>query len=163
MLVALPIPTPAFVVTDTQPTLSSDSSPPSNHSDPQAEYTQPYIGPRLPPIPAVNFSWNFPYGYNIHPDLYDKYDIVVDGDLGQGSFGFVLRGVRLSDEIEVAIKVLLKRDEKGDRFSNMHPVHGVVPYDVLVMEDLDHDNIVRMLDVFTDDTYVYVVSRIPRL
>ena len=78
--------------------------------------------------------------------------------MGQGSFGFVLRGVRLSDELDVAIKVLLKRGERGLRFNSMHPVHGVVPYDVLVMENLDHDNLVRMLDVFTDDTYVYVVS-----
>ena len=90
--------------------------------------------------------------------MYDKYDIQVDGELGQGSHGFVLRGQRLSDELEVAIKVLLKWGEWGPRFQYTHPVHGVVPYDVLVMENLDHDNIIRMLDVFTDDTYVYIVS-----
>ena len=78
--------------------------------------------------------------------------------MGQGSFGFVLRGVHLSDEMEVAIKVLLKRNKRGLRFDSTHPVYGLVPYDVLVMEDLDHDNLIHMLDVFTDDTYVYVVS-----
>ena len=92
----------------------------------------------------------------MHPILLFKYTIKVDGELGEGSFGFVLHGQRKSDGLEVAIKVILRTESSSDW--PVHSKHGRVPNDVMVMETLDHDNIIRMLDVLTDDKYVYVVS-----
>ena len=68
----------------------------------------------------------------------------------------MLHGSRDIDGLEVAIKVVL-RTERSTRWP-VHAKYGQVPNDVIVMEALDHDNIARMLDVFTDDQYVYIVS-----
>ena len=78
-------------------------------------------------------------------------------ELGVGGNGFVLHGRRNRDGLEVAIKVV-QRTERSTRRWPVHPKYGQVPNDVIVMEALDHGNIARMLDVFSDDRYVYVVS-----
>lgn len=68
----------------------------------------------------------------------------------------MLHGWRDVDGLEVAIKVVL-RTARSTRWP-VHPKYGQVPNDVMVMEALDHENIARMLDVFTDNQYVYVVG-----
>ncbi|KAI0085079.1 kinase-like domain-containing protein [Irpex rosettiformis] len=35
--------------------------------------------------------------------------------------------------------------------------NGRTPHDVVIMEQLDHTNIIRMLDVYSDDCYVFIV------
>ena len=106
---------------------------------------------------ARKLSGFFSENYYLHPGLFLKYSLGIDGELGVGGNGFVLHGRRNRDCLEVAIKVV-QRTERSMRRWPVHPKYGQVPNDVIVMEALDHDNIARMLDVFTDDQYVYIVS-----
>ena len=87
---------------------------------------------------------------------YAEYAVEPDNDLGAGGNGFVLQGWCKADGRHVAIKVVRRR--RSSSHWPVHPKYGRVPYDVMVMELLDHDNIVRMLDVFTDDRFVFIVS-----
>lgn len=104
-------------------------------------------------IEAKTLSKRFKLHYNIHPELIAKYDMQDAPELGAGANGFVVQARRISDRQEVAVKVV----EANECFTE-HPVYGRVPRDVIVMDGLEHKNIVQLLDVFTDEHYVYIVS-----
>ena len=72
-------------------------------------------------------------------------------ELGAGSFGFVIQGRRREDGRHVAVKFLCKtQDERKIGFD-------WVPLEVRFLRSLRHQNIVEMLDLYADDTYVYIV------
>lgn len=110
----------------------------------------------LPAYPGRYISEYFIDDYDLHPDFLYKYGVFIDAELGAGGHGFVLHGWQLLDNKEVAIKVVMRK--KNSSSWPVHPKYGQVPNDVMIMEQLDHDGIARLLDVMSDDHYVYVVS-----
>lgn len=59
---------------------------------------------------------------------------------GRGSFGSVKKAVRLSDQKQVAIKVISKKTVKG-HFDMVHA-------EMQVMQGLDHPNVIHFYDWF---------------
>ena len=75
--------------------------------------------------------------------------------LGCGAFGYVYQARRRSDRRKVAVKFV---HADGDDLWLQHPRWGWVPRDILVMSELEHEHIIKLIDVFRDEEYVYVVS-----
>ncbi|KAI0790209.1 kinase-like domain-containing protein, partial [Irpex lacteus] len=78
--------------------------------------------------------------------------------LGRGGNGFVLQARRRTDDQQVAVKIVLKKDRAAHWPE--HPTYGRVSRDVIYMDLARHKNIISLLDVFSDDTCLYIVSPI---
>ena len=75
--------------------------------------------------------------------------------LGRGSFGFVLQVTRRSDGKQFAVKFL---DMNFRRIWPKHPVYGRVPLEYAIGAEVDHENIIELVDAYSDDKYFYLVS-----
>ncbi len=79
--------------------------------------------------------------------------------LGAGAHGFVIEARRRQDGREVAVKFVRTADDsRVGRPWHTHSVHGRVPYEVVVLHGVVHDNVIALVEVLRDDTYVYIVS-----
>ena len=61
-------------------------------------------------------------------------------------------------------QVAVKLSRKSERFSyrwSEHPTYGFVNNDVITMDIARHENVIALLDVFSDETYLYAVSLPP--
>ena len=67
----------------------------------------------------------------------------------------MLEARRRSDGKHVAVKFL---DIKYKRGWPLHPQHGHLPPDALVAMKMDHENIIKVGDMYEDDAYFYLVS-----
>ncbi|KAJ3417027.1 hypothetical protein HDV05_007509 [Chytridiales sp. JEL 0842] len=119
-------------------------------------------------LQAPLFSWNestrdflktipgLPAGYIPCPILLSQY--TPQQPLGMGASGFVLSGTRNSDGLEVAIKFMFKEwispvtGWKKDR-----GIGRLVPVEVFVLRRLNHENVVRFIDVFEDNSFFYII------
>ncbi len=79
--------------------------------------------------------------------------------IGQGSFGFVLKGQRIRDDRLVAVKFILKRLVNKAAWV-FNPELGMVPAEVHFLATLSHPGIVQFMDCFDDGKYVYLVTEI---
>ncbi|KAI8368381.1 kinase-like domain-containing protein [Choanephora cucurbitarum] len=84
------------------------------------------------------------------PDSYEKKKEYTFGEvLGSGSFGSVRKAVRLSDNKEVAIKVIPKRNVKNHL--------DMVKDEVDVLKNLNHPNVIGFYDTFESRDKFYLV------
>ena len=61
------------------------------------------------------------------------------------------------DGQQVAVKFAYKHEWHTEYWTK-HPKYGFVNDDVSVMDLARHENIITLLDIFSDDTYLYIVS-----
>lgn len=71
--------------------------------------------------------------------------------LGQGSYGVVRSGIRLSDEALVAIKQVVKRKLRSSTS---------LAAEVEFLKECEHNNIIKLLDVYESNTSVYLVTEL---
>ena len=69
----------------------------------------------------------------------------------------MLQAQRRVDGTQVAVKFARKPDRCASYWTQ-HPRYGLVNDDVSVMDLARHESIIALLDVFSDDTYLYIVS-----
>lgn len=83
-------------------------------------------------------------------DVSNNYEIT--DELGQGSFGVVLKGIHKQTKQERALKVIprSKITRKIDRFIN----------EVNALKVLDHPNVIRLYEVYETDTDVILVQEL---
>eukprot|EP01083_Nonionella_stella_P036125 98586_1 len=74
----------------------------------------------------------------------------VKEKIGSGTFSTVRRGIRRSDKLEIAIKIITKT-ELNDTESRL------IKREIGVMQKLDHANIVRLYDIFETQHHLYLV------
>ncbi|KAI0092392.1 kinase-like domain-containing protein [Irpex rosettiformis] len=110
-----------------------------------------------PPIRAYTLSPRFPEGYYIHSDFNAKYEL--EAELGAGGNGFVFQARRRTDGQQVAVKFVVIPEWASSCWTE-HPTYGRVSNDVIVMDLAQHENIIALLDVFSDETYLYVVQEL---
>ena len=90
-----------------------------------------------------------------HPgdkQLYDTYDLCQT--LGSGSFGVVRLGIRKSDGLKVAIKILPRKKLISSKDSN-EP--DPLDKESLIMKMVDHPNIVKVFDSIQGSVSRYII------
>jgi len=78
----------------------------------------------------------------------DKYE--KGKEIGRGAFSIVYKGIRKSDNSEIAIKVVNKVGQSAD-------VIKLLRREISVMKKLQHPGIVSLYDVFEDDSSITMV------
>ena len=86
---------------------------------------------------------------------------VFQDELGSGGYGFVMTARHREDGHEVAVKFIIK-DKVPDHAWWEDDTYGRVPTEVMLLSLVNHENIVKCLDLFEDEVYFYLVSRDPR-
>jgi serine/threonine-protein kinase ULK/ATG1 len=72
--------------------------------------------------------------------------------LGKGSYASVFRGRLLSDDTPAAVKVIDKRI-----FANQYNLKNI-HCEIEIMKKMEHDNIVRLLDVYQTSNNMYILT-----
>lgn len=103
------------------------------------------------------YSPRFPAEHSLNPYFVGTYDL--GDELGAGGYGFVMTARNRLEGHEVAVKFIIK-DKVPDHAWWDDEVFGRIPTEVMIMSLVEHENIVKCLDVFEDELYFYLVSRL---
>ncbi|KAJ3111264.1 hypothetical protein HK100_002746, partial [Physocladia obscura] len=79
--------------------------------------------------------------------------------LGSGGFGFVTSAIRKSDGVEVAVKFILREKVPAKAWVRDSAL-GVVPTEVYILKHIQHKNIIKFLDYFSDNVYLYLITEL---
>lgn len=101
-----------------------------------------------------NYSSHFPEGHQLMPDFVDAYQL--EDELGSGGYSFVMTARDRFDGYEVAVKFIIK-DKVPEHCWISDPAYGKLPMEVVILSYVNHDNIVKCLDVYEDSLYFYLV------
>jgi len=119
---------------------------------------------RYKPPPALHFSTeattyssNFPVGHHLNSSFVQTYQL--EDELGCGGYGFVMTAYNRVQEHEVAVKFIIK-DKVPDHGWMEDEVHGRLPTEVILLSFINHENIVKCLDLFEDHLYFYLVQEL---
>lgn len=144
------------------PSRSPESETPEN-SNHRAQYTFPPCSsssssPRSPRshfnLDSSLYSSHFPSGHQLNPHFARIYEL--EDELGSGGYGFVMTASNRHEGHEVAVKFIIK--EKVPQHAWMdHELYGRLPTEVVLLSLMDHENIVKCLDLFEDSRYFYLV------
>ncbi len=86
-------------------------------------------------------------GEKLHRNIHDYYEITKN-ELGKGSYGRVHLGILKGTNLKRAIKIINKTKVRNvKRFK----------IEVEIMMRLDHPNILRLIDYYEDQKFVYLV------
>ncbi|KAF9071714.1 kinase-like domain-containing protein [Rhodocollybia butyracea] len=140
------------------PILPKTPSPPrkTHHTFPPYNNT-----PRTPVseyiVDSSVISRHFPPGHRLNPHFLRIYQL--GDELGSGGYGFVVTAKHRIEGHEVAVKFIIK-DKVPDYAWIDDERYGRLPTEVLLLSNIDHENIVRCLDVFEDAKYYYLVQEL---
>ncbi|KAA1476014.1 kinase-like protein [Dentipellis sp. KUC8613] len=103
------------------------------------------------------YNERFPADHYLNPGFVQWYQL--GDELGAGGYGFVMTARQRLEGLEVAVKFIIK--DKVPSHAWMEDKHGnKVPTEALLLGLLDHDNIVKCVDLFEDDLYFYLVQEL---
>ena len=105
---------------------------------------------------ACRYSPRFPNGHLLNSSFVRAYDL--GDELGSGGYGFVMTAYNRTQGLEVAVKFIIK-DRVSEHAWTEDDVFGRLPTEVLLLSLIDHDNIVKCLDLFEDEFYFYLVRQ----
>lgn len=100
------------------------------------------------------YSPRFPSGHTLNPFFVRTYHL--GDELGAGGYGFVMTAWHRTGLYEVAVKFIIKEKIPEHAWWEDEML-GRIPTEVMVMSLVNHDNIVKCLDLFEDDVYFYLV------
>lgn len=104
-----------------------------------------------------NYSPRFPEDHRLLETFVHDYRLC--DELGSGGYGFVMTAVDRQENIEVAVKFIIK--EKVPEQAWMEDeVYGRIPIEVLVLHLVEHENIIKCLEFFEDELFFYLVSHV---
>lgn len=105
---------------------------------------------------ARMYSSPFPEGHQLNQDFVQTYQL--EDELGSGGYGFVMTAYHRTEGHEVAVKFIIK-DKVPEHAWMEDDVVGRMPTEVVLLSFIQHDNVVKCLDLFEDLLYFYLVSR----
>jgi len=90
-------------------------------------------------------------GAEVSTNIHENY-VIRQKQLGKGTYGTVHKGVRKSDKLRVAVKVLKKKHilAKASLVEKLQR-------EVLIMKQCDHEHVVKFYDVAVSKTFVFIV------
>lgn len=101
------------------------------------------------------YSPRFHPEHTLNPYFVRSYRL--EDELGAGGYGFVMTARHRSEGHEVAVKFIIK-DKVPEHAWWEDEMFGRVPTEVMLLSLVNHENIVRCLDLFEDEVYFYLVS-----
>ncbi|EPQ57031.1 kinase-like protein, partial [Gloeophyllum trabeum ATCC 11539] len=78
--------------------------------------------------------------------------------LGSGGYGFVMTARHRTEGYEVAVKFIIKAKVPENSWMD-DEILGRVPTEILLLSLINHENIVKCIDVYEDELYFYLVVR----
>ncbi|RPD78060.1 kinase-like protein [Lentinus tigrinus ALCF2SS1-7] len=103
------------------------------------------------------------YSARFHPDhllnVHFVRHYLLEDELGAGGYGFVMTARHRTEGHEVAVKFIIK-DKVPEHAWWDDEVYGRIPTEVMLLSLVNHENIVRCLDLFEDDVYFYLVQEL---
>ncbi|KAI8816818.1 kinase-like domain-containing protein [Fimicolochytrium jonesii] len=81
---------------------------------------------------------------------------VITAELGSGGFGHALSAIRLSDNRELAVKLILKKKIPVHAWARDTDL-GIIPLEVYILKRCNHANIVRYEDYYECERFAYLV------
>ena len=109
----------------------------------------------IPATLASQYSSEFPSEYHLLQTFSQRYSL--HEQLGSGGFGFVMVGRERISGMEVAVKFML-REKVPPHCWVIDPVLGRVPTEVAILRTLDHPGIIKLLRLYQDSTFIYLVG-----
>ena len=110
---------------------------------------------------ACRYSTQFPAGHLLNSTFINMYDL--KDELGSGGYGFVMTAFRRADAREVAVKFIIKAEVSEHGWTEDEE-YGKLPTEVILLSLIEHEHIVKCLDLFEDQFYFYLVFQLyPRL
>ncbi|KAJ3757940.1 kinase-like domain-containing protein [Lentinula raphanica] len=146
------------------PSSSETSSYPASSPKHKAQHTFPAYKGNSPKSPVINYNLNssahsrhFPSGHQLNPHFVRIYEL--GDELGSGGYGFVVTAKNRIEGHEVAVKFIIKEKVPDYAWVNDER-YGRLPTEVIILANVDHENIVRCLDIFEDAKYYYLVQEL---
>jgi hypothetical protein len=106
------------------------------------------------PLLGQVYSDRFPVEHELNSSFVDAYEL--EDELGAGGYGFVMTARHRIDGYEAAVKFIIKDKVPAHAWVE-DDCFGRIPSEVMLVSLLEHDNIVRCLDIFEDSLYFYLV------
>ncbi|KAI0769794.1 kinase-like protein [Trametes elegans] len=103
------------------------------------------------------YSPRFHHEHTLNPYFVRSYR--PEDELGAGGYGFVMTARHRTEGHEVAVKFIIK-DKVPEHAWWEDEMFGRVPTEVMLISLVNHENIVRCLDLFEDDVYFYLVQEL---
>lgn len=139
---------------DDHPSLISS---PHVHDDDNLPFTSDDLGKYSALCHARLYSARFPSDHTLNPYFVRSY--ALEDELGAGGYGFVMTARHRVEAHEVAVKFIIK-DKVPEHAWWEDEVFGRVPTEVMLLSLVSHENVVKCLDLFEDEVYFYLVSRV---
>lgn len=99
-------------------------------------------------------SPRFPVEHTLNPYFVRTYEL--GDELGSGGYGFVMTAHNRMEGHEVAVKFIIKAKVPEHAWMEDETI-GRLPTEVMLLSFIDHENIVKCLDLFEDSLYFYLV------
>ncbi|KAF6760341.1 CAMK/CAMKL/PASK protein kinase [Ephemerocybe angulata] len=108
-------------------------------------------------LSARSYSGNFPEGHQLRAEFVEAYQL--DDELGSGGYSFVMTARDRCDGYEVAVKFIIK-EKVPDHCWIKDPTYGKLPMEFVLLSYVNHENIVKCLDVYEDPLFFYLVQEL---
>lgn len=112
-------------------------------------------------MPRINFnsearmySSQFPANHQLNLEFVQTYHL--EDELGSGGYGFVLTAFHRTEGHEVAVKFIIKNKVPEHAWME-DEIIGRLPAEVVLLSYVDHENVVKCLDIYEDSLYFYLV------
>ncbi|KAI0346066.1 Pkinase-domain-containing protein [Trametopsis cervina] len=107
---------------------------------------------------ARMFSEHFPDGYLLQAEFAGTY--VLERELGEGSYGFVMSARHRETGDRVAVKFIKKDHVPDDGWAELEDGRWA-PREVMIARAINHPNVVKCgNDLFDDDMYLYIIQEL---
>ncbi|CAL1707135.1 unnamed protein product [Somion occarium] len=108
-------------------------------------------------LKARMYNPRFPIDHALNGEFVRTYQL--GDELGAGGYGFVMTARHRTEGHEVAVKFIIKDKVPEHAWWN-DELLGKVPTEIMIMSLVNHENIVKCLDLFEDDKYFYLVQEL---
>ncbi|KAI0076128.1 Pkinase-domain-containing protein [Panus rudis PR-1116 ss-1] len=125
--------------------------------DPRPSFSRSPYSENTHMLKARMFNPRFPSDHILNSFFARNY--LLGDELGAGGYGFVMTARHRLLGHEVAVKFIIKEKVPEHAWWD-DEILGRVPTEVMVMSLVNHENIVRCLDLFEDERYFYLVQEL---
>ncbi|KAG6820970.1 hypothetical protein H0H93_008599 [Arthromyces matolae] len=108
-------------------------------------------------LDATHHSPHFPSGHQLNPHFVRHYQL--EDQLGSGGYGFVMTARHRVEAYEVAVKFIIKSKVPEHSWMEDETI-GRLPTEIMLLSFIEHENIVKCLDVFEDTMYFYLIQEL---